>query len=61
MDSIINLIEEQKDLGQTEDLILDEIAIEEFTPELKAKIEAIEDLAFFTLVDCKLKSLKNFP
>jgi hypothetical protein len=35
MDTVIRLIEEQKDLDQTEDLILDDIPIKEFSLELK--------------------------
>ena len=57
MDNIIKLIEEQKELEQTEDLILDDIEIKEFTPEVKQKIEAIDDLAYFTLNSCGLTSL----
>ena len=55
------MIEEQKDLEQTEDLILDEIKIKQIPKELQQKIEKIEDLAFLTLNDCDLASLENFP
>lgn len=61
MENIIKLIDEQKELEQTEDLILDDIEIKEFTKEVKEKIESISDLAFFTLNNCELTSLKNFP
>ena len=61
MENIIKLIDEQKELEQTEDLLLDDIEIKELTPEVKDKIEQIEDLALFTLNNCGLVSLKNFP
>ena len=61
MDSILKIIEEQKELEQTEDLILDEIRFDSFTNEIKSKIEQINDLSYLTLNDCNIKSIETLP
>lgn len=58
---ILKLIEKQKPTEDIEELVLDEVVIDAFTPQEKKAIEALENLVTLTLNDCQLKSLENFP
>lgn len=61
MKEAFDIIKEYKEIGETEDLVLDDLKIEHFTPELKHEIEQLNDLAYLSLNNCHLKSLNHFP
>ena len=44
MDTVMKIINEYKEIGSTEDLVLDEVEIEHITPEMRVEIEKIKDL-----------------
>ena len=54
-------IQEEKELGEIEDLILDDVECEEITDELKGELEKMQEIICLSLNGCGLKTLKNFP
>ncbi len=58
---MIELISEQSKLGEIEDLILDDHKIGRFSKELKDQIENLPMLLYFSLNNCGMDSLENFP
>ena len=57
----IKKIDEHIEEEDTEEIILDEIEIVEISPELKKKLESLQDVSILSMNDCQLKSLANFP
>lgn len=58
---IIKMIDEAIEADDVDEIVLDETEVEEFTPELRKKLEAIEGISTLSLNGCSLKSLANFP
>ena len=61
MKEAFEIIKEYKEIGETEDLVFDDVKIEHFTPELKHEIEQLSELVYLSLNNCQLKSLNHFP
>lgn len=61
MQEALEIISQYKEVGETEDLILDDCKFEHFTAELKHQIEQLPDLLYLSLNNCGLKSLNHFP
>ena len=57
----IKMIDEAIEADDVDEIVLDETEVEEFTPELRKKLESIEGISTLSLNSCKLKSLANFP
>lgn len=58
---MLQIIKEYKEIGNTEDLVLDDTKIEHFTPELKHELEQLNELVYLSMNNCGLKSLNHFP
>lgn len=61
MEQVLKVIEEYKEVGNTDDLVLDDISIGHITPEIKHQIEQIKDLQYLSMNSCNLQSLNHFP
>lgn len=61
MKEAFEIIKQYKEIGDTEDLVFDEVKIEHFTPELKHEVEQLPELAYLSMNNCQLKSLNHFP
>ena len=61
MKEVLQIIKEYKEIGNTEDLVLDDTKVEHFTPELKHEMEQLAELAYLSMNNCGLKSLNHFP
>ena len=58
----IKMIDELIADEDTEEIILDDLEISEISPELKKKLESLEEtMQVLSLNNCKLKTLSNFP
>jgi len=60
-EALARIEEETQDQDQVEELVLDSIHFQKFTPELIAALEKYPDLLFLSLNDCLLASLAGFP
>lgn len=61
MEEVLKIIEEYKEVGNTEDLVLDDVKMGHITPEVKHQLERISDLLYLSMNACDLKSLNHFP
>jgi hypothetical protein len=61
MSEVLKIIKEYKEIGNTEDLVLDDTKIEHFTPELKHELESLKELVYLSMNNCDIKSLNHFP
>lgn len=61
MKEVIEIINQYKECGNTEDVVLDDIKIEHLTADIKHQLEQIPDLIYLSMNDCKLKTLNHFP
>ena len=57
----LDVIKKELQVGQVEELYLDDLPIITITPELKKEIEKLPDLMCLSMNNCSLSSLNNFP
>lgn len=57
----IKTIDDAIKANDTDEIILDDIKIAEISPELKKKLESLEEVSVLSLNNCKLRTLVNFP
>ena len=57
----LDMIKKELQVGQVDELYLDDLPIITITPELKKEIEKLPDLACLSMNNCSLSSLNNFP
>lgn len=61
MKEVLKIINEYKEIGNTEDLVLDDTKVEHFTTELKHELEQLSEMVYLSMNNCGLKSLNHFP
>lgn len=59
--NVVNEIQQQFAIGNTEMAVLDDFHIKKITPELRRELERYKDLISLSLSSCRLSTLENFP